>query len=387
MYQKPFNQSNQRQPFRHQRRIKTVDASLLVKKAREEIPQETHIIKHEFSSFPISDLLKKNIAEKGYITPLPIQDEVIPLALQGRDIVGIANTGTGKTAAFLIPLINKIFYNRTQKVLIVVPTRELAVQIRDEARIFTTSMNIFSVLCIGGVNINQQIQGLRKNPNIVIGTPGRLKDLKNQGKLNIASCNNIVLDEVDRMLDMGFINDVKFIMSHLPKYRQSLFFSATVPPVIKKIIETFSQNPIMISVKSQETAVNIDQDIIKTYGKIKIDVLCELLKQEGFNKVIIFGRTKWGIEKLSRQLLQRGLNVAALHGNKNQNQRQRALESFRRNEVPILLATDVVGRGIDVDDVTHVINYDLPETYDDYVHRIGRTGRNSKKGIALSFVD
>lgn len=384
MYKKQFNQ---RQMFRRFRRVKTVDASLLVQKAKEEIPQKTHIIKHEFSSFLISGVLKKNIAEKGYITPLPIQDEVIPFALEGRDIVGIANTGTGKTAAFLIPLINKIFYNRAQKVLIVVPTRELAVQIRDEARIFSTDMNIFSVLCIGGVNINQQIQGLRRNPNIVIGTPGRLKDLKNQGKLNIASFNNVVLDEVDRMLDMGFINDVRFILSYLPKYRQSLFFSATVPPVIKKIIETFSQNPITISVKSQETAVNIDQDIIKTYGKIKIDVLCKLLKQEGFDKVIIFGRTKWGIEKLSKQLLQRGLNVAALHGNKNQNQRQRALESFRKNEVSILLATDVVGRGIDVDDVTHVINYDLPETYDDYIHRIGRTGRNSKKGIALSFVD
>lgn len=384
MYKKQFNQ---RQPFRRFRRVKTINTSLLVQKAQEEIPQKTHIIKHEFSSFLISGVLKKNIAEKGYITPLPIQDEVIPFALEGRDIVGIANTGTGKTAAFLIPLINKIFYNRAQKVLIVVPTRELAVQIRDEARIFTTDMNIFSVLCIGGVNINQQIQGLRGNPNIVIGTPGRLKDLKNQGKLNIVLFNNVVLDEVDRMLDMGFINDVRFILSYLPKYRQSLFFSATVPPVIKKIIETFSQNPITISVKSQETAVNIDQDIIKTYGKIKIDVLCELLKQEGFNKVIIFGRTKWGIEKLSKQLLQRGLNVAALHGNKNQNQRQRALESFRKNEVSILLATDVVARGIDVDDVTHVINYDLPETYDDYIHRIGRTGRNSKKGIALSFVD
>lgn len=384
MYKTSFNQ---RQPFRRFRRVKTVNTSLLVQKAREEIPQKTHIIKHEFSSFMISDLLKKNIAEKGYMTPLPIQDEVIPFVLEGRDIVGIANTGTGKTAAFLIPLVNKIFYNRSQKVLIVVPTRELAVQIQDETRLFATGMNIFSVLCIGGVNINQQIQGLRRNPNIVIGTPGRLKDLKNQGKLNIASFNNVVLDEVDRMLDMGFINDVRFILSHLPKYRQSLFFSATVPPVIKKIIETFSQNPITISVKSQETAVNIDQDIIKTYGKIKIDVLCELLKQEGFNKVIIFGRTKWGIEKLSKQLMQRGLNVAALHGNKNQNQRQRALESFRKNEVSILLATDVVARGIDVDDVTHVINYDLPETYDDYIHRIGRTGRNSKKGIALSFVD
>jgi ATP-dependent RNA helicase RhlE len=385
MYKKTFNRSNNFS--RSKRKIKTIDPSRLIQKAEENIVQETYIPTHQFSDFLIAQQLKNNILEKGYTTPSPIQDEVIPLALQGRDIVGIANTGTGKTAAFLIPLLNKIFYNRSEKVLIVAPTRELAVQIQDELKTFAKGMNIFSALCIGGVGMQQQIQSLRRNPHVVIGTPGRLKDLKNQGKLSLALCSNIVLDEVDRMLDMGFINDVRFIMSHLPKYRQSFFFSATLSPQIQTIIHSFAQNPITISVKSQETAVNVDQDIIKTYGKQKLDVLQNLLSQEEMKKVIIFGRTKWGIEKLSQQLAHRGLQVAALHGNKNQNQRQRALESFRRNEVAILLATDIVARGIDVDDVTHVINYDLPETYDDYVHRIGRTGRNNKKGVALSFVD
>lgn len=387
MYKKSFNPRGPRRyrPF-NRRRIKTVDPSLLVKKG-EAIVLEEQPVKHQFSDFLISDQLRRNIQEKGYTVPTPIQDEIIPLVLEGKDVVGVANTGTGKTAAFLIPLINKIIYNRTQKVLIVTPTRELAVQIRDELKLFTKDFNIFSVLCIGGVSIYQQIGGLRRDPHVVIGTPGRLKDLKQQGKLNIASFENIVLDEVDRMLDMGFINDVKFIISHLPKIRQSLFFSATVSPAVKDIINTISRNPVTISVKVQETLSNTDQDIIKINGQSKIDVLCNLLKRPDFAKVIIFGRTKWGVEKLSKQLRDRGLDVVALHGNKNQNQRQRALDLFRNNKVNILLATDVVARGIDVDDVTHVINFDLPETYDDYVHRIGRTGRNNKKGTALSFVD
>jgi len=385
MYKKSFNSKQRFYP--RVKKQKTVNPFLLVKKASKDLEVRGQIIRNQFSDFLISDQLKRNILEKGYTTPTPIQDQVIPVVLLGKDVVGIANTGTGKTAAFLVPLVNKIIYNRSQKVLIVTPTRELAVQINDELKLFSKGLNIFSVLCIGGVNIHPQIQALRRNPDIVIGTPGRLKDLKNQGRLNIASFNNIVLDEVDRMLDMGFINDVKFIISHLPKIRQSLFFSATLSPQIKNIINTLSINPIMISVKLQETLANVDQDVIRINGQVKQDVLFNLLLKEGFDKVLIFGRTKWGIEKLSKQLIQRGLKVAALHGNKNQSQRQRALDQFRNNEVNILLATDIVSRGIDVDDVTHVINYDLPENYEDYVHRIGRTGRNNKKGTALSFIE
>ena len=305
-------------------------------------PSETQQeVFHVFRDFALSEQIQRNILEKGYEKPTPIQDKVIPLVLEGKDVVGMANTGTGKTAAFLIPLINKIFLNRAEKILIVAPTRELAVQIQEEAKTFAYGMHVYSVLCIGGVNMQRQIQGLRQNPNIVIGTPGRLKDLKNQGKLSIASFHTIVLDEVDRMLDMGFIADVKFIISHLPKQRQSLFFSATMSPAIKSIIETLSIQPTMVSVKSGNTARNVTQDIIKTQGKLKIDVLHDLLRQDTFTKVIIFGRTKWGIEKLSKQLLSRGLQVVALHGNKNQNQRQRALDQFKREEIQVLLGEEL----------------------------------------------
>lgn len=385
MYKQSFS-TRPRNNFR-KRVVKTFNPALLVRKADDQIPEVAYIPTHQFSDFQISDILKKNVAEKGYVHPTPIQDQVIPLLLEGKDVVGIANTGTGKTAAFLLPLLHKIIQHPQQRVLIVAPTRELAVQIQDETKSFAKHTGIFSVLCIGGVGMHQQIQGLRRNPQIVIGTPGRLKDLKNQGKLSLATFGNIVLDEVDRMLDMGFIHDVKFLMSHLLRDRQSLFFSATLSPQIKQIIDTFAYNPVMISVKSQETTTLVDQDIIKTNGRAKLEVLFDLLQNGNMQKVIIFGRTKWGIEKLSKQLIQRGFAAASLHGNKNQNQRQRALDQFKNNDVNILLATDIVARGIDIDDVSHVLNFDLPETYEDYVHRIGRTGRNNKKGIALSFVD
>ncbi len=387
MYRQSFSRSQRPRTNFRKRTVKTFDRSLLVRKAQEQVQVETYIPTHQFKDFPLSDILQRNIAEKGYMTPTPIQDQVISLVLEGKDVVGIANTGTGKTAAFLIPLLNKIINHPQERILIVAPTRELAVQIQDEAKSFARGTNIFSVLCIGGVGLHQQIQGLRRNPQIVIGTPGRLKDLKNQGKLSLATFANIVLDEVDRMLDMGFINDVQFLMSHLLRQRQSLFFSATLSPQIKNIIDTFADRPEMISVKSQETATLVDQDIVRTQGKPKLEVLFDLLRDPKLEKVIIFGRTKWGTEKLSKQLEQRGFLVSALHGNKNQNQRQRALDQFKNNHVKILLATDIVARGIDIDDVTHVINYDLPETYEDYVHRIGRTGRNNKKGSALSFIE
>lgn len=344
-------------------------------------------IKHQFGDFLIAEQIKTNILNKGYTTPTPIQDQVIPYVLEGRDVIGIANTGTGKTGAFLIPLVNKVLYNRSQKVLIVAPTHELAVQINEELKIFAKDMNIFSVLLIGGSGLFNQIQGLRKQHDFVIGTPGRIKDLKMRGKLNLANYNNIVLDEVDRMLDMGFIHDMKFIISHLPGHRQSLFFSATFPSQVIPIAQTLLKNPVTVSVKSQETAQNIDQEVIKIQGRNKIDVLHNLLAEDGFDKVLVFGRTKWGIEKLSKTLQMRGFRASAIHGNKNQNQRQRALDQFKKQEIQVLLATDVASRGLDIDDVTHVINYDAPMSYEDYVHRIGRTGRADKKGKAITFVE
>jgi len=271
--------------------------------------------------------------------------------------------------------------------LIIAPTRELAVQIQEECKIFSREMNIYTTLAIGGASSHNQVSALRRMPQFVIGTPGRLKDFVQSGKLHLASFNNTVLDEVDRMMDMGFINDMKFLISKLPPNRQSLFFSATIPVKVLPIMQTFLKNPITISVKTQDTAKNVDQDIVKLNGRQKTEVLENLLRSDGFSKVLVFGRTKWGIEKLSKVLLQKGFKTGAIHGNKNQNQRQRALEQFKRGEINVLLATDVASRGLDIDDVTHVINYDQPASYDDYVHRIGRTGRAEKKGIALTFVD
>ena len=387
MYHKFNNHKSRFNNKQNNKKQSNVDPSLFVNKSINVIPKQKVNIKHDFSDFLMAEQIKINILNKGYEKPTPIQDQVIPLVLQGRDIIGIANTGTGKTGAFLIPLINKVLYNRSQKVLIVAPTRELAVQIHEEFKIFAESMNIFSALLIGGSNLSLQIKSLKKPHNFVIGTPGRIKDLKMQGKLNLALYNNIVLDEVDRMMDMGFIHDMKFIISHIPKRRQSLFFSATLPKGVLPIAQSFLSNPITISVKSQETAKNIDQDVIKISGRNKIDVLHNLLAEDGFDKVLVFGRTKWGVEKLSKTLQMRGFKVLAIHGNKNQNQRQRALEQFRNQQIQVLLATDVASRGLDIDDVTHVINYDAPMSYEDYIHRIGRTGRAEKKGKAITFVD
>lgn len=369
------------------RRQAQMDPSLLVKKSQPSEPQIPYQAVHTFDEFPICDGLKQNIKARGYTTPTPIQDQAIGHLLAGRDVIGIANTGTGKTAAFLIPLIQKNYLNRLQKVLIVAPTRELAVQILEEARVFTRGLGITSLLCIGGVGMYPQIIGLGRNPDIVVGTPGRLKDLSNHGKLHFSLYTSIVLDEVDRMLDMGFIQDIRFIIDKLPTVRQSLFFSATIPPKVEPIMKTFLHDPVTISVKAQEAPVNVDQNVIKLNGRVKIEVLHDLLIAEGVKKVLVFGRTKWGLEKLAKELTLRGFTLAALHGNKNQNQRQRALDQFRQNRVSILLATDIASRGLDIADVTHVINYDLPETYNDYIHRIGRTGRANNKGIALTFVD
>lgn len=350
---------------------------------------QEYTARHQFSDFPISAELKNNIATRGYTIPTPIQDQAIPHILLGKDVIGIANTGTGKTAAFLIPLIHKIIQNRSEKALIIVPTRELAVQIEEELKAFAQHLHIASVLCIGGLSMNRQIFVLRQNPNIVIGTPGRLTDLIKRKLLHLSSFTNIVLDEVDRMVDIGFIHDIKYIVSLLPRDRQSLFFSATVSPDINGIIQSFLKNPITISVKVKETAERIDQDVIHVKDKNeKIEKLFSLLRQsEEYKKVLIFGRTKWGVERLAKNLAQHGFRVASIHGNKSQNQRLRALSQFKQNQLQILVATDIAARGLDIEDVSHVVNFDEPGNFTDYVHRIGRTGRANKYGKALTFVE
>ncbi len=366
-----------------------LDANLFIKKADPIVNQvEGQGSTMTFADFAIDEKLKRNIADRGYVSPTPIQEQAIPYLLEGRDVIGIANTGTGKTAAFLIPLINKAYKNRDERILIVTPTRELALQIIDEFKEFARGTDLEGVLCIGGANIQRQEKNLWRKPHFVIGTPGRLKDLLNRRKLDLSLFRSIVLDEVDRMVDIGFLRDIQFLISHLPQKRHSLFFSATVSEKAKQVMLSFVNNPVTISVKQQATSGNIDQNIVRVNGASqKIEKLHELLVSEGFDKVLIFGRTKWGIEKLSRSLTERGFKTAAIHGNKTQGQRQRALTQFKQNEVNILLATDVASRGLDIENVTHVINYDAPESYDDYVHRIGRTGRADRKGTALTFVE
>ena len=349
--------------------------------------EETEAVTKRFEDFGLPQVLLANVVRHGYSKPTPIQDQAIPALTAGRDVVGIANTGTGKTAAFLLPLIQKVMLERNQRVLIVAPTRELALQIVEEFGAFTRDLGLGVALCIGGAGIGGQMQRLRERPNFVIGTPGRLKDLINRGVLRAEVFGNIVLDEVDRMLDIGFRRDILFLISKLPKKRQAAFFSATMSQESEKIMRELLTDPVTISVKKRETLEQIQQDVVTIkQGESKVEVLYKMLLQDGFEKVLVFGRTKHGVRKLERQLFERGIRVSSIHGNKSQNARQRSLEEFKEGRVQALLATDVVARGIDIDGVTHVINFDEPMTYLDYVHRIGRTGRAGKMGKALTFV-
>ena len=341
---------------------------------------------HSFSDFQIDERLKKAILAKGYKEPSPIQDRSIPQILRGLDIVGIANTGTGKTASFLIPLINKVLLKPTEKVLIIVPTRELALQIEQELKSLTIGLGIFSVCCVGGMSLGKQISSLRFKYNFIIGTPGRLKDLIDRKKIYPNEFNSIVLDEADRMLDMGFVHDMRMIMNSMPKERQTLLFSATVDSSIDNLINEFLKEPVKISVKTGDTSKNVEQDVVRTAGKDKLEILHELLMQKDFSKVLVFGRTKHGVERLSKMLIEKGFKAESIHGNKNHSKRQQALKLFKEGNIQVLVATDVAARGLDIADVSHVINYELPATYDDYVHRIGRTGRGSKRGKALTFI-
>lgn len=349
---------------------------------------ENFVPEHNFADFLIEENLKNNIIEKGYILPTPIQDKAIPHVLKGLDVVGIANTGTGKTAAFLIPLINKVITNPNENILIMVPTRELAQQIEEELKGFIGGMKLYSTCCVGGAPIGTQIRNLRYRNEFVIGTPGRLKDLIERKVLNLSYFKTVVLDEADRMLDMGFINDMKFMMALMPKDRHTLFFSATLSPEIEVLIKDFLKNPVMISVKTGDTSKNVDQDVVKLRpGENKLDILHSMLLQPDFNKVLIFGRTKHGVEKLTKLLQARGIKAESIHGDKNQSARQRALKTFKDDKAQVLVATDVAARGLDISGVSHVINFDIPATYEDYVHRIGRTGRAGKKGKAYTFIE
>ena len=365
-----------------------IDPAKFVNKAIEPQAEEIYDTTHTFADFGFNSGLQHNIDAKGYVDPTPIQDQTIRPAMEGRDVIGLANTGTGKTAAFLLPIIHQLKNNPQRKtVLIMAPTRELAVQINEEFRGFSNGLKIYSVLCVGGANIKQQIQSLNRRPQVVIGTPGRLKDLYNQGVLPLDQTAHLVLDEADRMLDMGFIKDIRFILSKLPSKKQSLCFSATITPDIRVLLEEIMHSPVTVSVVKTATNDHVEQDVIKASSKEeKIEILSELLQKEDFDKVIVFGSTKHGVQRLSDNLSKMNIPSTAIHGNKSQPQRQRALQAFKDGKVRVLVATDVAARGLDIPLVSHVINFDQPTTYDDYVHRIGRTGRAGQRGQALTFV-
>lgn len=363
-----------------------IDISKFVNRATT-VVEEVYTPNQTFADFKVDAKLKENIAKRGFVIPSPIQDQSIPNALDGRDIIGLANTGTGKTAAFLIPTINKIIKNKKHKAIIITPTRELALQIQKECIELAKGLSIFNVTCVGGAPIRPQIMSLSRSHNIIIGTPGRLKDLFEQKKLNLDDVRTVILDEADRMLDMGFIDDVKYFLKHIPLERQMLLFSATMAPAIESLVHQFLNNPVKISVKTRDTSKNVDQDVVRVADKSKkLDILCELLTSPEFSKVLIFAETKRSVDRLEQDLQSRRFKAEAIHGDKRHRERQRALQGFATGKTQILIATDVAARGLDISGVTHVINYEIPQSYDTYVHRIGRTGRGANKGVALTFV-
>ncbi len=363
-----------------------IDESRFISKAKDRKIVE-YSPKNRFYDLPINEALKKSIEAKGYEKPTLIQDKAIIPALEGNDLIGIANTGTGKTAAFLIPLIDKVLNNKNEKVLIIAPTRELAEQISGELSGFSKGMKIFSALAVGGMNIGSQIMNIRKGVSFVIGTPGRINDLITRKVLKLEQFGTLVLDEADRMLDMGFIGEVRNIFEKMPEKKQVLFFSATFEKEIQRLADDFLKDPVKIEAKTGDTSENVDQDVVKfSRYEEKMDTLHNLLIEGGFKKVLIFGETKMGVEEVCTNLKDRGFKVVSIHGDKSQRDRRVALKMFKEEKAEIMVATDVAARGLDIPEVTHVINYDIPHTYEDYVHRIGRTGRASSKGTALTFV-
>ncbi len=348
----------------------------------------------QFESLNIIEPILKALQEEGYTTPTPIQAEAIPIILQGTDLLGCAQTGTGKTAAFAIPILqllgaNKV-YDRKRKIrsLVVTPTRELAIQIGESFKAYGRHSGLLNTVIFGGVNQNPQTATLIKGVDILIATPGRLLDLLNQGFLNLRDVEILVLDEADRMLDMGFIHDVKKILALVPKKRQSLFFSATMPPEIVKLAATILHNPSKVSVTPVSSTVDIiNQSIYFVDKGNKSALLVDILQDKSIKTALVFTRTKHGADKVVKLLERHHIKAEAIHGNKAQNARQRALTNFKSQATRILVATDIAARGIDVDDLEYVINYEMPNISETYVHRIGRTGRAGAKGTALSFCD
>lgn len=347
----------------------------------------------DFQSLGLSETLLKAVKDEGYTTPTPVQVQSIPPLLDGRDVLGVAQTGTGKTAAFALPVLQIIERKRTQgkryiRALILSPTRELAAQIDERFGAYSKNMDIRHRVIFGGVKQNPQVRDLNKGLDILVATPGRLLDLIGQGFIDLSKVEFFVLDEADRMLDMGFIRDIEKVLKLLPKKRQNLLFSATMPKSIAKLAGSFLNNAVMVDVSPKEMTVErIEQKIMFLRKADKRRLLVQLIKQQKVERGIVFTRTKHGANRLVKQLGQSNLSAAAIHGNKSQGARTKALAGFKDGSIPILVATDIASRGIDVEGITHVFNYDLPNEPESYIHRIGRTARAGRSGIAYAFCD
>jgi len=348
---------------------------------------------NSFSELGLAAPIARALAEENYTTPTPIQSQAIPPVMSGRDLVGIAQTGTGKTAAFALPILNHLATNRgklerkSARILVLSPTRELSGQIADAFKTYGRHLKLSTALAIGGVNIGRQIKALQNGVDILVATPGRLLDLVNSKAIRLDRIEFFVLDEADRMLDMGFIGDIKKIAKMVPENRQTLFFSATMPNEIEHLVAQFLKEPVRVAVTPvAKTADKVEQRVIFIEKNGKTGLLIETLKSEPIDRALVFTRTKHGADKVVKSLENAGISTQAIHGNKSQNQRERALGMFRAGKIRILIATDIAARGIDVDGVSHVINFDMPNLPESYVHRIGRTARAGAEGIAISFV-
>jgi ATP-dependent RNA helicase RhlE len=346
-----------------------------------------------FENLDIIKPIQKALQDEGYSKPTPIQAKSIPHLLEGKDLLGCAQTGTGKTAAFAIPILQRVYNEqknsrgpRTIKAVVLAPTRELAIQIEESFTAYSQYMDIKSLVIFGGVSQNSQTRALREGVDILIATPGRMLDLYSQKFINLSKVKYFVLDEADSMLDMGMIHDVKRIISHLPQVRQNIFFSATMPNEISKLANSIFKDPIKVEVAPvSSTTETVKQSMYFVSKKQKRALLIDLLKDKSIQSVLVFSRTKHGANKITTDLLKVGIEACAIHGNKSQNARQLALSNFKEGKIRVLVATDIAARGIDVDELSHVINYDLPEVAETYVHRIGRTGRAGHTGCAMSF--
>jgi ATP-dependent RNA helicase RhlE len=347
-----------------------------------------------FNSLGLADPLLRAVTGAGYQTPTPIQSQAIPHLMEGRDLLGCAQTGTGKTAAFALPILDRLTRTarsadrRGPRALILAPTRELAMQIADSFRDYGRHLSLRVAVVFGGVGQGPQVEALRRNAEVVVATPGRLLDLIGQGHARFEALETLVLDEADRMLDMGFIDPIRRIISVLPRLRQTLMFSATMPPEILKLAKSILVDPVQVSVTPvSRTADNITQWVLHVDRSNKRALLGQVLRDPAMKRVMVFTRTKHGANRVAEQLDRSGVRAAAIHGNKSQSARQKALSSFKEGHIRVLVATDIAARGVDIDGVTHVINFELPNEPESYVHRIGRTARAGASGVALSFCD